>query len=89
MKALRTKGLFLLPITVQKEGRLRVDINAGLKLLGSVHLFKPDAFVADIAPDPRVVFEEEDAFFGFSIFIISEDILSRREKGHRAVPALT
>lgn len=35
LKALRTKGTFPVPNRVGKEGKLQVDIDAGLKRLGS------------------------------------------------------
>lgn len=38
LKALRTKALIKAPVLVQKENKLRLGKDAGLKVLGSVYV---------------------------------------------------
>jgi len=60
LKALRAEGLFREdPIIVQREGKLRVNINAGLKLLGSAYFFKHEAAFSTVTSNPLDVWEKE------------------------------
>lgn len=53
------EGMFGKPIVAQKERTLRVDSNAGLKLLGSAHFFEHEVIFAQVAPNSLAMLEKE------------------------------
>lgn len=57
--SLRTKALFPTPIIFQRDGKLRVSVNAGLKLLEDSYFFEHEAIFAQVAPNPRSVLEQK------------------------------
>lgn len=64
-RTLWMKTLFPTAIILQREGKLRVDVNAGLQLLDSVIFSKCEGIAAQVAPDPWVVLEKGNNVSGF------------------------
>lgn len=87
LKALRTIGSFRRRILVQKEEKLRVDIEAGLKLLGSSYFFEHEPKMTQLAADSLVVLEKAKGTCQVSLFYSPKHILPKGGKCQRPVHA--
>ncbi|CAM9320725.1 unnamed protein product [Sphacelaria rigidula] len=56
LKAIRTPNLFTKAILADKDGRLRVEMDGGVKLLATVFFFRYENAFAQVATDPGILF---------------------------------
>lgn len=86
-----TTGLFPRPIVDQREDTLKVDINAGLNVLGFIYCLSSSIrkSFAQVAPNSLFILEEAQSERKRSLLRVARNIFCLREGGQRSVPART